>query len=149
MYVPAISALDVQHIFSMNLSKSPPLHLRKKEESWKKFIVYLNQVELQNSFLNQIGQIKLFDIRDFEKTGWTSKIHYFWTCGFFSFLDVYNVPRTFIFFQNLSAPDVLIRYRTFIFFDVMSHLDFYWERTLIRYSRVLLNWGLFCQGPWL
>ena len=54
---------------------------------------------------------------------------------FFSLLDVYNVSGHF-FFGNLSVPDVLIRYRTFIYFDIMSHLDIYWERTLIRYSRV-------------
>ena len=53
--------------------------------------------------------------------------------------------RTFImypdiyFFGNLSVPDVLIRYRTFIYFDIMSHLDIYWERTLIRYSRVVVD----------
>ena len=45
-------------------------------------------------------------------------------------------PDIFFFFGNLSVPDVLIRYRTFIYFDIMSHLDIYWERTLIRYSRV-------------
>ena len=31
-----------------------------------------------------------------------------------------------IFFINLSVPDVLIKNWTFIYFDVLSHLDIYW-----------------------
>ena len=41
---------------------------------------------------------------------------------------------------GISLTDAEIWIRTFIYFDVLSHLDIYWVGTLIRYSRVINNW---------